>query len=371
VYNAFQGLLFIGDPHIASKIPGFRKDDYMEAILKKLEYALCYAKEHQLLPVILGDLFHWPRDNATRLLTQLMRLFENHLILSVTGNHDTTEQTLQDDDSLAVLAAAHRIYLLDRSGPWKGTINSVPIVIGGSAWSDRIPTSFDHAPNTLILWITHHNICFSNSEMTGMKPQELLGIHLVINGHIHRPLPQETHGMTTWINPGNISRVQRSESVRTAIPSALKLTPLNLETAVRDGKVMQDFESESFERGDTHSRLVKGSPRLNDSDSKSCITLPSPTAVSRLSTLTWLTEDIPLPHEPFENVFYPMNEANALETCANGSAFIQGLEELESMRTSGGAGLIMFIHNNISLFEKEIADVILNLVKEVCPDEFH
>ena len=57
----------------------------------------------------------------------------------------------------------------------------------------------------------------------------------------------------------------------------------NLETAVRDGKVMQGFDSESLERGDSHSRLVKGSPRLNDSGSKDCVNLPSPTAVSRFN----------------------------------------------------------------------------------------
>lgn len=313
--NNYKGLLFIGDPHLASRIPGYRKDNYMEAILKKLDYALLYAEEHQLLPVILGDLFHWPRDNATRLLTQLIRLFENRLVLSVTGNHDTTEQILQDDDSLAVLAAANRIYLLDHSGPWKGTINNTSVVIGGSTWCDHIPTSFDNASNSLIIWITHHNICFSDSEKMGMKPQELPGIHLVINGHIHRPRPHETHGMTTWINPGNISRIQRSEEVRTAIPSVLMLTPL------------QNF--------------------------------------------TWLTVNIPLPHESFENVFYSMNQTFASESYVNGSAFIQGLEELESMRTSGGAGLVTFINNNIGLFEKDVAEVILNLVKEVCPDEFH
>jgi len=59
----------------------------------------------------------------------------------------------------------------------------------------------------------------------------------------------------------------------------------NLETAVRDSKVMQDFKSESFERGDTHSRLVKGSPSSNDSGSKDCVNLPSPTAVSRFNPI--------------------------------------------------------------------------------------
>lgn len=315
MHNNFNGLLLIGDPHLASRIPGFRKDDYMEAIFKKLEYSLNYAQEQKLLPVILGDLFNWPRDNATRLLTRLMRLFDNHLILSVTGNHDTTEQSLQDDDSLAVLAAANRIYLLDQNGPWKETINGIPVVIGGSAWSERIPTSFDNPPDALVIWISHHNICFSDENSTDFKPQELSGIHLVINGHIHRPIPQQVHGMTTWINPGNISRVQRSEGTREAAPSVLKLTPL--------------------------------------------------------SNRSWFTENILLPHEPFEDVFYPINGSLISKDYGGGSAFIQGLEELESMRTAGGAGLVTFINNNIGLFEKEVAEVILNLVKEVCPDEFH
>ena len=57
---------------------------------------------------------------------------------------------------------------------------------------------------------------------------------------------------------------------------------LNLETAVRDGKVMQDFDSESFPTGGSHSQMVKGPPVGNDSGSKDCVNLPSPTAVSRL-----------------------------------------------------------------------------------------
>ena len=308
-------MLFIGDPHLASRIPGYRKDDYMAAIFKKLEFTLNYAEENKLLPVILGDLFHWPRDNATRLLTQLIRLFDNRLILSVTGNHDTTELSLQDDDSLAVLAAAGKICLLDQNGPWKGMINGVFVTIGGTAWSDRLPNSFTAAPNSLSIWITHHNICYSDGENIGVKPHEIPGINLLINGHIHKPMPEEIHGMTTWLNPGNISRVARSEGVRSAVPSVLKMTPL--------------------------------------------------------TNLTWISETIELPHKPFDEVFHPMSEAFAANGLGGGSLFIQGLEDLESMRTAGGSGLVTFINNNISLFEKEVAEVILNLVKEVCPNEFH
>ena len=66
------------------------------------------------------------------------------------------------------------------------------------------------------------------------------------------------------------------EVIRDNIPSVI------LETAVRDDKVMQGFDSESFKSGGLHSRLVKGPPLLNDSGSKDCVNLPSPTAASRI-----------------------------------------------------------------------------------------
>lgn len=61
--------------------------------------------------------------------------------------------------------------------------------------------------------------------------------------------------------------------------------PLNLETAVRDDKVMQDFESESLLIGGEHSQKVKAPPIESDYGSKDCINLSSPTAVSRLNQI--------------------------------------------------------------------------------------
>ena len=57
---------------------------------------------------------------------------------------------------------------------------------------------------------------------------------------------------------------------------------LNLETAVQDGKVMQDFELESLTTGGDHSQMVKAPPVVNDYGSKDCVNLPSSTAVSRV-----------------------------------------------------------------------------------------
>lgn len=58
---------------------------------------------------------------------------------------------------------------------------------------------------------------------------------------------------------------------------------LNLETAVQDDKVMQDFDSESILMGGDHSLKVKPPPIKSDYGSKDCVNLSSSTAVSRLN----------------------------------------------------------------------------------------
>jgi len=51
-----------------------------------------------------------------------------------------------------------------------------------------------------------------------------------------------------------------------------------LDPAVRDGKLMQDLELESLCNGVGHSQMVKDHPIANDSGSRDCVKLPSPTA---------------------------------------------------------------------------------------------
>ncbi len=60
------------------------------------------------------------------------------------------------------------------------------------------------------------------------------------------------------------------------------LSSIILETAVRDGKLMQDLELESLCNGVGHSQRVLDHPIANNSGSRDCVKLPSPTAVSRI-----------------------------------------------------------------------------------------
>jgi len=70
---------------------------------------------------------------------------------------------------------------------------------------------------------------------------------------------------------------------------ASKLEASNLEMAVQDGKVMQDFELESLTAGGDHFQKVKAPPTVSVYGSKDSINLPSSTAVSRL-----------MPHQKWE-----------------------------------------------------------------------
>src|SRR5207244_4326389 len=122
------GILFIGDPHIASRTPGFRCDDYPRVILDKLRWCLAYARDNALRPVILGDLFHYPRDNANWLVGELAEML-NPTVLAVAGNHDMVENSLGENDSLSILVRGGHLRLLDGE-PWIGRVGGRNVVIG-------------------------------------------------------------------------------------------------------------------------------------------------------------------------------------------------------------------------------------------------
>ncbi len=76
------------------------------------------------------------------------------------------------------------------------------------------------------------------------------------------------------------------------------LKPIILKTAVRDGKVMQNFDLESLLIGGAHSQTVKGAPNGSDSVSKDCVNLPSPTAVFRIIREENELEEITFAYDP-------------------------------------------------------------------------
>ncbi len=308
----YVGLLMIGDPHLEGRAPGFRKDDYPEVILEKLAWCLDYAASNRLLPALLGDLFDKPRDNPNWMLGRLLDMFQGE-ILGLYGNHDVYQNPeLTDHDSLSLLVKSGRIRLVSADDPWRGVIGGRTVFVGGSSYRKPLPDRFNgaqgvtngHAP--LVIWLTHHDILLPGYDKGWLKPVEIDGVDLVINGHIHRRMPDVPVGRTLWLTPGNISRRSRSEATREHVPSVLRI----------------DIGPDDYQ-----------------------------------------LQYVEVPHRPFDEVFH--EAVLELPAEREGSAFIAGLAELQARRTASGAGLLEFLKQNVTQFEPDVASEILSLAREV------
>lgn len=218
-----NGLFLVADPHLADTPPGQRMPGYREQVLDKLAACLDRAGELGMAPVILGDLFHWPRDNSNKLLVALIDLLGRHRPFVLVGNHDKYQARLTRDVSLAVLQAAGTVRLMDEPGPQ--FVLSTPTgdaLIGASPDGSPIPHGFDRDDSTpaVVVWLTHHNLQFPEFLDRATRLKELPGIDLVVNGHIHRPQPVVAKGSTTWANPGNIVRLTFTRRSKERKPAA-------------------------------------------------------------------------------------------------------------------------------------------------------
>ena len=308
----YAGLLMIGDPHLEGRQPGFRKDDYPQVILNKLAWCLDYAREHRLLPVILGDLFDKPRDNPNWMIVRLLEMLQGEII-GLYGNHDCADPELCPHDSLSLLITSGRLRLVNVECPWRGTIGGRPVIVGGSSYRQKLPERFDPPPEAqmdnvrpLVIWLAHHDLAIPGYDEGKLAPKERPGIDLVINGHIHRRLEPVATGRTLWITPGNISRRKRSDVTRDHVPSVLRV----------------DVSPSGYE-------------------------------------LSYMA----VPHQPFDEVFH---EAVADAAAAGpASTFVAGLAELQARRTASGAGLMEFLDQHVRQFDSEMADEIMCLATEV------
>lgn len=288
--EGYSGILFIGDPHIAASPPGFRLDEYCETVLQKLSFCLRVAAERSCLPIILGDLFHVPRDNPNSLLVALMELFREQVPWVLVGNHDKHEARLTRDVSLAVLDAAGVIRLIESEGPVASlNIGGKRVLLGASPDWTPLPSKVDALDHDFVVWLTHHDLRFPGYEPGRTDLREIPGVDLVVNGHIHTPKPPERRGKTLWLNPGSIVRINRSQFSRNIRPVMTLLHPQ----------------------------------------------VPN-------------VEIIEIPHKPFDEVFPSLDEfGDQTIGQLDESMFIKGLENLALKRTTEGVGLKTFLEVNL------------------------
>lgn len=332
-----KGLLFIGDPHLEARVPGYRKDDYPQVAIEKFAWCLRYAREEQLQPILLGDLFHLPQDNPNWLLARIIETiseFHGPALPAIHGNHDVRENTRKPNDSVSILFAGGHLRLLSMEDRWQGMVQGRKVVVGGTVWGERLPKEFvgDGAPSQadLVAWITHHDILIPGYEEAGrIRPKLIPGIDVIVNGHVHRRLDPVRKDGTNWVTAGNITRRARSDASRTHIPAVVCVVPPNNASVINDDSIEPfDFESQA------------GTP--------------------------WEMRWVRVPHQQFDEVFHShvIDDAEE-EGPADGSAFIADLRELTQRKTDSGAGLITYLEQNVSQFDSQVAAEIMRLADDV------
>jgi len=301
------GLLCIPDPHVAGTPPMQRLESFMDDVLAKLAACLALAAEQDLVPVVLGDLFHWPRENSNTLMVALLELFGPVRPYVLVGNHDKYQARFTADTSLAVLQAAGVVQVLERPGLFlRLETPTGAALIGASPDGAPLPSCVSPPAGETTVWLTHHNINFPDYQEKNVKIREIAGLDWVINGHIHQPQPTIVAGRTHWANPGNITRLTFTRRTKARQPAAAIWRP------------------------------------------------------GMADVMRWI-----VPHRPFDEVFpdqeFPPEETGSPETS---SQFLEGLARLAWRRTREGAGLQAFLTENLCPGEPE-TPLIWELYNEV------
>ena len=312
----FVGMLFIGDPHVDARTPIFRKDNFAETILRKIQWCLDYARSERLQPVFLGDLFEKPRGNPNWIVHRLIEILSPHRPIGIYGNHDCAEVGLTENDTLSILIAAGCYRMVSQTSVFRAMMNDREVFIGGSSYREPIPEEFQFPPrksqglfdnDPLAIWIAHHDIGFPGYDNARLDPHQITNVELLINGHIHRRLESVQAGTTLWMTPGNIARRSRSEAAVQHAPAVMRVD------------VLPEGYDVSF---------------------------------------------VEIPHVSVEEVFQELLPGQ-IETDQQESSFVTGLAELTTQKTQGGLGLLRFLNDNVQQMEAPVAEVVLSLADEV------
>jgi len=202
-----KGFLFIGDPHVTSVRPGRRRDDYLSSVLGKLAAATEIARREDLLPVILGDLFHRPRENHLPTLSRLIEVLKqfHEVPICVGGNHDKEETNLTQTDALQLLAQVGVLRVFDGECREACVIETPAgrIALWVAPYGAALPTEIRADADQVVL-VTHHDLAFAGAYPGAAELVEIPGCDLVVNGHMHKTAPSVRVGQTHWHCPGNI-----------------------------------------------------------------------------------------------------------------------------------------------------------------------
>ena len=260
----FNGILFIGDPHVSSKNIARRKDDYLSSVLGKLTACAALCHERNLFPLVLGDLFHKYGDNNLTMLNRLVRVFKLFPCppMVIEGNHDKEQVHLSDSDALMLLHLTGVADVVQDSGLARtlnvaGKLVHVYAAPHGAAIPDGLPPAVQDGVNILI---THHDLAFGSTYPGSIPLKSIANAMMVVNGHMHDTKPSVVVENTTWHNPGNIEPL--SVDLAGHFPNAWEWTPAMGVTSLKGhplphGTDLFDMTGLQVEAGDADAAVAQ------------------------------------------------------------------------------------------------------------------
>lgn len=213
-FKNYNGLLYVGDPHLWSKGPGKRldRDIFSDTVLNKIEQAVNIAIKNKLYLIFLGDLFHVHTENNISMLTKLIRILNKlpEPPATVEGNHEKSQTKLSDDVALTMLREANIIRTMEKSQIWGHFVfsDNSEAYVGATPYGEKLPTQINSPKEgAKIIWLSHHDLDFGETYPGAILIKEIKGVDMLINGHIHKTKKSLQFGNMTAHNPGNITRL--------------------------------------------------------------------------------------------------------------------------------------------------------------------
>jgi hypothetical protein len=200
-----RSIIFTADNHLTSKTPVYRTDDYAQTGLRKLDFLVDTANEHDAPLVFGGDIFDQavgPLWFINQVIQRLQRVSAG--CYSVFGQHDThfhNPDLMRTQFGLLLVSGALQLIREFEVLP--------DVVLYGRSWDDPYPKSRTAGEYNIL--VAHATITKGMPPpwLTAQSAEEMIDAHsefdLIVTGDFHEKFVV-TKGKTTLLNCGPMLR---------------------------------------------------------------------------------------------------------------------------------------------------------------------
>jgi DNA repair exonuclease SbcCD nuclease subunit len=218
-------IAYFTDLHLSDKPPLGRIDDYRQALLNKLTEIGVIARANACATVLFGgDFFHQKRANRVShgLRTEAGRILNNWRIPvdGVMGNHDQGPAGIASLDDQPIGGLHYNKQLTIHSNPLRLAAAVAVLFRNYDAEREADPDYYqltemerDWLDGEKVIMVAHGPLLppGETRPYPTVDVSEIVGVDLLLSGHIHENLGVMKVGDMTFANPGSVGRFSRTQ----------------------------------------------------------------------------------------------------------------------------------------------------------------